>query len=284
VSTDAIQRNKTSGEILVKIVSSKQDYVGKSLLTLTNVNLKIGERSLLENVDLELKRGEIVTVVGPNGAGKTTLLRVALGLQKPSSGSVKLSLDTTIGYVPQKLHIDPTFPITVRRFLALAKNSKQVDFKQLLQDVGAEHVIDSPLQNLSGGELQRVLMARALMRRPDILVLDEPVQGVDVHGQVELYDLISRVRTERGCAILMVSHDLHLVMASTDRVFCLNRHICCSGTPEVVVNDPAYTELFGAHAARHLAFYVHDKEHQHEHDPQHKHEHDCGCDEEKDSV
>ncbi|WP_413692242.1 zinc ABC transporter ATP-binding protein ZnuC [Psychromonas sp. KJ10-2] len=253
------------------MLTSKKQDTSQPLLTLTSVNLTISERSLLESVDLELHRGEIVTVVGPNGAGKTTLLRVALGLQKPTSGSVTLASNITIGYVPQKLHIDPTFPITVRRFLALAKAHNKHSFESLLKDVGAEHVIDSPLQNLSGGELQRVLMARALMRDPDILVLDEPVQGVDVHGQVELYDLISRVRTERGCAILMVSHDLHLVMASTDRVFCLNKHICCSGTPEVVVNDPAYTALFGPYAARHLAIYVHDKEHQHDHD----HNHEC---------
>tara|TARA_R110001583_G_scaffold4077_7_gene24373 strand:- start:601 stop:1356 length:756 start_codon:yes stop_codon:yes gene_type:complete len=236
------------------------------LLTLTDVNLTLNNNSLLESVNLQLNAGEIMTVVGPNGAGKTTLLRVALGLQKPTSGKVKIANGVTLGYVPQKLHIDPTFPITVKRFLALAKCSKKRDFTLLLKEVGAEHVIDSPLQNLSGGELQRVLMARALMREPDILVLDEPVQGVDVHGQVELYDLISRVRTERNCAILMVSHDLHLVMASTDRVLCLNRHICCTGTPEVVVNDPAYTALFGPYAARHLAIYVHDKQHQHDHE------------------
>jgi len=240
--------------------------MSNNLLELQSISLKVGERQLLDSIDLTLHAGEIMTVVGPNGAGKTTLLRVALGLQKPTSGQVKLASNVMVGYVPQKLHIDPTFPITVRRFLALAKVQNKVDFNALLSDVGAEHVIDSPLQNLSGGELQRVLMARALMREPNILVLDEPVQGVDVHGQVELYDLISRVRTERGCAILMVSHDLHLVMSSTDRVLCLNQHICCSGTPEVVFSDPAYAALFGAHAANHLAVYIHEKDHKHEHD------------------
>jgi zinc transport system ATP-binding protein len=233
------------------------------LLKLQSVSLKIGEHTLLDAIDLTLHAGEIVTVIGPNGAGKTTLLRVALGLQKPSVGNVVVSPNITIGYVPQKLHIDPTLPITVRRFLSLTKAQNKLDFNSLLVDVGADHVIDSPLQNLSGGELQRVLMARALIREPDILVLDEPVQGVDVHGQIELYDLISRVRTERGCAILMVSHDLHLVMASTDRVLCLNQHICCSGIPEVVVNHPAYSELFGPHAAKNLAVYIHEKQHNH---------------------
>lgn len=236
-----------------------------TLLSLSAVNVVLGDKKLLEDINLQLKAGEIVTIVGPNGAGKTTLLRVALGLQKPTSGQVTSAPDITIGYVPQKLHIDPTFPITVRRFLALTNSKQDIKFENLLAEVGAEHVIDSPLQNVSGGELQRVLMARALIRNPTVLVLDEPVQGVDVHGQAELYDLISRVSTERGCAILMVSHDLHLVMSSTDKVFCLNRCICCSGTPEVVVSDPAYAALFGSHAAHHLALYIHGKDNMHNH-------------------
>lgn len=240
------------------------------LLDLHDVNLALSGRTLLQDINLQLHTGEIVTVVGPNGAGKTTLLRVALGLQKPTSGTVNCSKDVTIGYVPQKIHIDPTFPMTVRRFLALAKSNQKKQFDVLLDEVGAKHVIDSPLYTLSGGELQRVLMARALIRNPNVLVLDEPVQGVDVHGQAELYSLISRVRTERNCAILMVSHDLHLVMSSTDRVLCLNQHICCSGTPEVVVSDPAYAQLFGKHAANHLALYVHEKQHEHNHDCDHE--------------
>jgi len=246
-----------------------------TLLSLNAVNLEIGGKTLLENINLQLNAGEIVTVVGPNGAGKTTLLRVALGLQKPTSGKVQSESGITIGYVPQKLHIDPTFPITVRRFLALAKSKNKIKFETLLAEVGAEHVVDSPLQNLSGGELQRVLMARALIRNPNVLVLDEPVQGVDVHGQAELYDLISRVRSERGCAILMVSHDLHLVMSSTDRVFCLNGHICCSGTPEVVVSDPAYAELFCPHAASHLSLYIHNKQDDHHHQCENEKVKDC---------
>lgn len=197
------------------------------------------------------------------------MLRVALRLQKPTSGTVSFANNVTIGYVPQKIHIDPTFPMTVRRFLALAKIKQKTPFDVLLAEVGAKHVLDSPLHTLSGGELQRVLMARALIRNPNLLVLDEPVQGIDVHGQAELYSLISRVRSERDCAILMVSHDLHLVMSSTDRVLCLNQHICCSGTPEVVVSDLAYANLFGKHAASHLALYVHEKQHEHNHECSH---------------
>jgi zinc transport system ATP-binding protein len=254
--------------------------MNKALLNLNAINLVLGERTLLENINLQLNPAEIVTIVGPNGAGKTSLLRVALGLQKPTSGTVELADNITIGYVPQKIHIDPTFPMTVRRFLALAKTAHKKPFEELLAEVGAEHIIDAPLHTLSGGELQRLLMARALIRNPNVLVLDEPVQGVDVHGQSELYSLISRVRTERNCAILMVSHDLHLVMSSTDRVLCLNQHICCSGTPEVVVSHPAYAQLFGKHAASHLALYVHEKSHEHNHaltEHDHSHQHNQFC-------
>lgn len=241
----------------------------QALLSLKGISLEIAGRLLLDQVDLEVSPGEILTIVGPNGAGKTTLLRVALGLQKPTAGTVSMKKDVTIGYMPQKLQLDATFPISVRRFLSLAAGRAGMErMFDLLGEVGAEHVLETPLQNLSGGELQRVLLARALVREPDILILDEPVQGVDVHGQTELYQLIARIREQRGCSILMVSHDLHLVMAATDRVLCLNRHICCSGTPEAVTNDPAYAELFGAHAVEHLAVYVHDQNHQHDL---------CGC-------
>ncbi|MDX2494704.1 MAG: zinc ABC transporter ATP-binding protein ZnuC [Desulfuromusa sp.] len=237
---------------------------GQPLLEVSTANLILGKRLLLENVNLKIGAGEILTIIGPNGAGKTTLLRVALGLQKPTSGTVKRQSGLTIGYMPQRLHLDPTFPLTVKRFLALACKNDFARVISLLSEVGAAHVIDSAVQTLSGGELQRVLLARALVREPDLLVLDEPVQGVDVHGQVELYQLISRIRDQRGCAVLMVSHDLHLVMAATDQVLCLNRHICCSGTPESVTNDPAFVELFGPAAVQYMAVYVHDKNHHHD--------------------
>lgn len=234
------------------------------LLELDEVELTIGSRQLLDSVSLQLRAGEILTIVGPNGAGKTTLLRVALGLLPATSGIVQCKSGVKIGYMPQKLQLDPTFPITVKRFLSMAGRERADSGMSLLKEVGATHVIDSPLQNLSGGELQRVLLARALARDPELLVLDEPVQGVDVHGQMELYQLIGRIRDEHHCAVLMVSHDLHLVMASTDRVLCLNRHICCSGTPEAVTNDPAYLEMFGQQALQHLAFYAHDSDHRHD--------------------
>ncbi len=235
----------------------------ESLLELENINLQRGGRLILDRVSLHLNPAEILTIIGPNGAGKTTLVRVALGLLEPTSGQVRRQAQIAIGYMPQKLHIDPTFPVTVKRFLSLGGKTDSGRLLQQLAEVGVEHCLDRPLQNLSGGELQRVLLARALLRQPQLLVLDEPVQGVDVHGQLELYQLITRIREERKCAVLMVSHDLHLVMAATDRVLCLNGHICCSGTPEAVTSDPAYLELFGQQAVEHLAIYSHDRSHQH---------------------
>ncbi|HEY5674465.1 MAG TPA: zinc ABC transporter ATP-binding protein ZnuC [Malonomonas sp.] len=240
-----------------------------NLLELTAVDLFVGQRQLLKQVDLKIGRGEILTIIGPNGAGKTTLLRIALGLLAPTTGTVQRQPGINIGYMPQRLHIDPTFPLSVKRFLTLTGNQQRDKVLPLLKEVGAAHVLESPLQNISGGELQRVLLARALMREPDLLVLDEPVQGVDVHGQIELYQLITRIREQRNCSVLMVSHDLHLVMAATDRVLCLNRHICCSGTPEIVSNDPAYLELFGPLAVQHLAIYTHDRAHRHDNCTEH---------------
>jgi zinc transport system ATP-binding protein len=236
---------------------------GDKILELTDVDLVRGRGQLLQQVSLKVGRGEILTIIGPNGAGKTTLVRVALGLLEPTSGRVRRQPGIRIGYMPQRLHIDPTFPLTVKRFLSMAGKGRSDMVLPLLEEVGAARVLNSPLREISGGELQRVLLARALMSGPDLLVLDEPVQGVDVHGQVELYQLITRIRDERRCAVLMVSHDLHFVMAATDRVLCLNRHICCSGTPEVVTSDPAYLELFGPLAVQNLAVYTHDKNHRH---------------------
>lgn len=233
-------------------------------LELSNVDLFRGKRPLLQQISLQLYAGEILTIIGPNGAGKTTLIRVALGLLAPSAGRVVRKSSLRIGYMPQRLHIDPTFPLSVSRFLTLGNQRPVEKVLPLLEDVGASQVLNTPLQQLSGGELQRVLLARALIRDPQLLVLDEPVQGVDVHGQMELYQLITRIRDQRRCAILLVSHDLHLVMAATDRVLCLNRHICCSGSPETVTNDPAYLEMFGAQAGQHLALYNHDRHHRHD--------------------
>jgi len=234
-----------------------------TLLEFSGVGLSVGRREILKEVSLKVGRGEVVTLIGPNGAGKTTLLRVGLGLLRPTEGEVYLRPDLRTGYMPQRLQLDPTLPLTVRRFLGLAGSRGSEELLPILREVGAERVLDSPFGNLSGGELQRVLLARALLREPDLLVLDEPVQGVDVQGQAELFQLITRIRDRRGCAVFMVSHDLHLVMASTDRVVCLNRHVCCTGSPEAVTADPGFVELFGPLVVQNLALYAHDSEHRH---------------------
>ncbi|HWR97967.1 MAG TPA: ATP-binding cassette domain-containing protein [Candidatus Methanoperedens sp.] len=226
------------------------------LLSLRGVSVVIGATRVLDAVDLTVDAGEIVTLIGPNGAGKTTLLRVALGLIDPERGHIVRKPGLRIGYMPQRLAVEPALPLTVRRFLALAAPGDASRAATLLERVGAQRTLGTPIQAISGGEMQRVLLARALLRDPHLLVLDEPTQGVDLAGQEELFALITGIRDERGCGVLMVSHDLHLVMGSTDRVVCLNRAICCTGTPHAVSDDPAYRRLFPAGAPG-LAMYTH---------------------------
>lgn len=235
-----------------------------TLLTLNQLSVNLGRRVIIDNVNFSLEAGEIVTLIGPNGAGKTTLVRCILGLLKPSSGKIKKSRDLRIGYMPQRLNLEKTIPLTVERFLSMTKGVNSIDIIQALGRVSATHTLERPLQSISGGELQRVLLARALLRKPNLLVLDEPAQGVDVSGQSELYKLISELRDELHCAVLMVSHDLHLVMSGTDRVICMNHHICCSGHPEQVSNDPAYQELFGIEGSAEFALYAHHHDHDHD--------------------
>ncbi|GGC93377.1 zinc ABC transporter ATP-binding protein ZnuC [Halopseudomonas salina] len=237
--------------------------MSERLLDLQSVSLRLQGNAILENVSLSVRRGEVVTLIGPNGAGKTSLVRIVLGLLKADSGSVLREPRLRIGYMPQKLEVDASLPLTVLRFLLLAPGVTRAQGLAALEDVAAPHLSDRPLQQVSGGELQRVLLARALLRQPDLLVLDEPVQGVDVNGQVELYQLINRLRDRYGCGVLMVSHDLHLVMATTNTVVCINRHVCCSGHPEQVSTDPAFLALFGERASA-LAVYSHHHDHAHD--------------------
>jgi|TARA_R100000541_G_scaffold13653_7_gene22846 zinc transport system ATP-binding protein len=237
--------------------------MNETLIRLDDIHVRFANQAVLEGAQLQVHRGEIVTLIGPNGAGKTTLVRAVLGLLKPDSGTVWRKPKLRVGYMPQKLNVDPTLPLSVLRFLRLVPGVDRAAALAALKEVGAEHVIDSPLQSVSGGEMQRVLLARALLREPELLVLDEPVQGVDVAGQAELYRLIGRLRERYGCGVLMVSHDLHLVMSATDQVVCLNRHVCCSGHPEQVSADPAFVELFGQDA-RSLAVYHHQHDHSHD--------------------
>jgi zinc transport system ATP-binding protein len=227
------------------------------------ITVRIGSSELLSAVDLGVRAREAVSLIGPNGAGKTTLIRVLLGLLKPTTGRVWRQPGLVVGYVPQRFRIDPILPLTVRRFLTIGAGRKRAT-APVLTAVGARHLAQASMHELSGGELQRVILARALMREPGLLILDEPAQGVDFSGQLELYELIERIRRERGCGVLLVSHDLHVVMGATDRVVCLNRHVCCSGEPETVSRHPEYIGLFGPRAAAALAIYTHDHDHAHD--------------------
>ena len=228
------------------------------LIELRGVGKSFANRAVLQAVTLDLLPGRIVTLIGPNGAGKTTLVKVVLGLLQPDTGSVQRSAQLRVGYMPQKLHIDPTLPLQVDRFLHFA-NASATESLAALERVGIAHLIKQPVSGLSGGEMQRMLLARALLRKPNLLVLDEPVQGVDVTGQEALYQLIGELRDELNCGILMVSHELHLVMAATDEVVCLNQHVCCHGTPQQVSVDPEFVALFGAKTA----LYTHHHDHEH---------------------
>jgi len=229
-----------------------------ALLAIDSVTVRRNQKTLLDQVSFSLNSGQILTLIGPNGAGKTTLVKVILGLIRPDGGAVLRAPGMRIGYMPQKLVIDPTLPITVGGFLRLTERHGD-RCREALARVGVSGLWQQPVYSLSGGETQRMMLARAILCRPDLLVLDEPVQGVDVAGQEQLYRLISRLRRDLGCGILMVSHDLHLVMAATDEVICLNQHICCHGSPEQVSNDPVFTELFGARTA----LYTHHHDHDH---------------------
>lgn len=233
------------------------------LVEAKGVGVNRGGKYILQAVDLRLETGKIVTLIGPNGAGKTTLVRSVLGLIAITEGTIYQRKGLRIGYMPQKLHIEPSLPLTVKRFLALGGKPK-VNLMEVSSLTGIDHLGKLPMQQLSGGETQRVLLARALLRDPHLLVLDEPVQGVDVTGQAALYALINDIRKQRHCGVLLVSHDLHLVMATTDTVVCLNQHVCCQGHPEAVTSDPAYLALFGTQLKPQIAVYTHHHDHHHD--------------------
>lgn len=241
---------------------------GETLITLAKAGHARGGRPLVEGIDLTIARGEIVTLIGPNGSGKSTTAKMATGVLKPTSGTVIRKPGLTIGYVPQKLSIDWTLPLTVERLMTLTGSFSSGAIEAALSAVGALRLRHAAVQELSGGEFQRVLFARAMIRKPDLLVLDEPVQGVDFSGEVALYELVRQIRDTTGAGILMISHDLHVVMAETDTVLCLNGHVCCRGTPSAVKSSPEYLALVGPRAASTLAIYEHHHDHEH---------HDDGC-------
>jgi zinc transport system ATP-binding protein len=242
-----------------------------TLITAAHVCVRFGTDEVLHDINLSLSAGEIVTILGPNGSGKSTLLRALLGIVPTAEGRIARAPGLTIGYVPQRLMIDRTMPITVRRFLSLPNRVSDAAAEEVLARVGMAGHGPDQMTALSGGQLQRVLLARALLGQPQVLMLDEPTQGLDQLGEAAFYRLIEEVRQDTGAAILMISHDLHVVMAASDRVICLNGHICCEGTPRVVSTAPEYRALFGLGTQGALALYRH--EHDHQHDDGHPHHH-----------
>jgi len=237
----------------------------KTLLKLENVGFSKNNKWLVKGVSLEVRQGEIVTLIGPNGSGKSTTAKIALGIYKKIEGKVN-KFTNKIGYVPQKISIDWTLPIRVIDFMSLTDEPTDEQINIALNLTGVEHLKNKSLGNLSGGEFQRVLIARAIAKQPEVLVLDEPVQGVDFKGEIALYELIKKISEELNCGILLISHDLHVVMSATDFVVCLNGHVCCSGTPQVVAKNNEYKELFGDRASSILSLYEHKHDHIHSQD------------------
>ena len=242
-----------------------------TLIKVENLSVRYNENMVLQDVDLTVDAGEIVTIVGPNGSGKTSLFKAIIGSVEFTTGQITKKPGLRLGYVPQRLHIDPTLPITVERFLRLAGPFDRAACKTALIAAGLPDLLKRQMSQLSGGQFQRILLARALMEKPDILLLDEATQGLDQTGSAAFYQRIEAVRNETGCAILMISHDLHVVMRASDRVICLNGHVCCSGTPAVVASDPEYRALFGTGTGGALALYRHEHDHTHTHDDDHRH-------------
>ena len=237
--------------------------VSEKLVSLRNAGIEREGRWLVRGVDLSISRGEIVTLIGPNGSGKSTTARMVSGVLKPDEGRVEQARGLRLSYVPQKLHVDWTLPLTVSRFMRLTARLDESAEIHALEQTGIAHLRHSEIRNLSGGEFQRAMLARALARKPDLLVLDEPVQGVDFSGEIALYELIGKIRDEARCGVLLISHDLHVVMAATDQVICLNGHVCCQGTPTAVAASAEYKTLFGTRAAATLAVYQHHHDHMH---------------------
>lgn len=244
-----------------------------SLVTVEDLSITYGAKTVLSQVSLSIAAGEIVTIVGPNGSGKTSLLRAIIGAVKPARGHVTYEQNLRLGYVPQSLHIDPTLPMTVSRFLRLPHGILPALIPQALAQAGVPDLSNAQMSQLSGGQFQRVLLARALIGKPQLLILDEATQGLDQPGSAAFYTQIETVRRETGCAVLMISHELHVVMSASDRVICLNGHVCCEGTPEVVASAPEYRALFGSGTMGALALYRHDHDHGHDH---HHHDNKTG--------
>jgi len=254
-----------SGSTLVK---------AESLISTRDICLHYGRDVVLHDIDFDIVEREIVTLLGPNGSGKSSFLRILIGAVQPTAGQVDRRAGLRIGYVPQRLSIDTNLPMSVKRFLRLGTKSNAQVMHKWIEQVGIANLLSSQIGQLSGGQLQRVLLTQALLADPHILILDEATQGLDQQGEASFYRLIEQVRNDQGCAVVLVSHDLHVVMSASDRVLCLNGHVCCEGTPTIVSAAPEYRALFGLGTEGALALYRHDHDHSHEDGQRHDHNHD----------
>ena len=251
--------------ILFKIQSSKKDCYQKmkttnALISAHNISVIKNEKAILDNIEIEIKKNDFLTIIGPNGAGKTMLLKCLMEFYKPNSGQIFKKHNLKIGYMPQSINIINTMPMSVQNFITMRKKFDEISFRQVVSETQIEKIINKQLSVLSGGEMQRVLLARSLLNNPELLILDEPAQSLDVSGQIYFYNLLQSIYLKRGLSILMVSHDLHLVMASTKKVLCLSNHICCIGKPQQITKDPEFISMFGKDMANIMAVYQHSNE------------------------
>ena len=247
----------------------------ETLLRASNLRYTAGKRLILDDISFELRRAEITTIIGPNGAGKSTLTNIVNGLISNFEGEIERAPGLRIGYLPQKVYVNTLMPLSVARLLRLTHNASAQEIEHALAQTGVNHLRQRQVGSLSEGELKRVLLARTTLGQPDLIVLDEPTAGVDISGEIRMYELIGELRTQLQCAVLLVSHDLHLVMSKTDQVLCLNQHLCCSGMPESVSQHPEYLALFGQQAADSIAIYAHHHDHEHDVSGDHQgHRHD----------
>ncbi|MDC0625088.1 metal ABC transporter ATP-binding protein [Alphaproteobacteria bacterium] len=237
----------------------------KLLVKLENAGVQRISKWLVKGISFEISQGQIVTLIGPNGSGKTTTAKMILNIMNSDEGQITRNTDK-MAYVPQKINIDWTMPLRVIDFMKITNNLNNNQVIESLTTTGVDKLLYNQIHNLSGGEFQRVLIARAIAKKPDLLVLDEPVQGVDYNGEIALYKLIKKISINLNCGILLISHDMHFVMSTTDHVVCLNGHICCSGTPSSVVKNPEYIKLFGEHNSETLSYYQHHHDHSHDND------------------
>ncbi|MDB2478037.1 ATP-binding cassette domain-containing protein [Alphaproteobacteria bacterium] len=236
-----------------------------ALISAKNVSVLKNQKSILENIDIQINKKDFITIIGPNGAGKTMLLKCLMGFYKPTSGMIERKEKLKIGYMPQSINVINTMPMTVKGFITVKKKYDDVSLHKVITEVNLGEIVNKQLSVLSGGEMQRVLLARSLLNNPDLLILDEPAQNLDISGQLNFYKLIQEIYSKRDISILMISHDLHLVMVSTKKVLCLYKHICCSGAPQQIAKDPEFLSMFGKDMANMMSIYQHSHDHDHDH-------------------